>query len=364
LALAGCGKEESISTYETPRTEPLPRPLNVDAVRASLDHMLVAIVPQGDQAWFFKITVPGRDAAAVRPAFNEFVATIDASAGGDSPAWKLPDGWTEETGGSEMRFATIKLPPDQGGAEIAVSSLPRGEQAWTAFLRDNVARWMRQLQQAPLRPDVIDKITRTVPVAGGEATVLEMVGTLPEESTAMPAGHPPIAGGPAAKPVAPAASAPAPIEPAPAPSSQAGFEYVAPEGWSPGRLNSMRRAAFNVADGDRTAEITVMPFPASGPMADPAAQARRWAGEVGLADKSDEELKQTETAVTIDGVEGQQFNLLGPDNADGPRGTLAAMVRRGDQMWFFKMTGDRTLVESQREAFAAFLKSVDFPDSE
>jgi hypothetical protein len=107
-----------------------------------------------------------------------------------------------------------------------------------------------------------------------------------------------------------------------------------------------------------------MPFPASGPMADPAAQARRWAGEVGLADKSDEELKQTETAVTIDGVEGQQFNLLGPDNADGPRGTLAAMVRRGDQMWFFKMTGDRTLVESQREAFAAFLKSVDFPDSE
>jgi hypothetical protein len=36
------------------------------------------------------------------------------------------------------------------------------------------------------------------------------------------------------------------------------------------------------------------------------------------------------------------------------------MVQRGELMWFFKMTGERTLVESQREAFAEFLKSIKF----
>lgn len=368
FALAGCTKEESITAYETPRSAPAPQPLDVAAVQASLDHMLVAIVPQGDKAWFFKVVVPGRDVAGLRKAFNDFIATVNTAGGGKQPTWKLPDSWTEQPGATEMRFATITMPHSGGTAEIAVSTLPRGEQAWPAFLRDNVERWMGQLQQAPLRSETIAKISRTVPLEGGEATVLELVGTMPADKAAMPPGHPPVAGRPgdgseAAAPaptVTPPAETPPPAAAAAAPS-QAGFEYAAPEGWTPGRLSSMRRAAFNVADGARTAEVTVMPFPANPAMTDPVAQAKRWAGEVGLAGSSEEDLKEAESPVTIDGVDGQQFNLFGPGDAAGARGTLAAMIRRGDQMWFFKMTGDRSLVESQQEAFAAFLKSIDFP---
>jgi hypothetical protein len=36
------------------------------------------------------------------------------------------------------------------------------------------------------------------------------------------------------------------------------------------------------------------------------------------------------------------------------------MVKQGDQVWFFKMTGDRTLVEDQREAFHKFIESIKF----
>ncbi len=58
------------------------------------------------------------------------------------------------------------------------------------------------------------------------------------------------------------------------------FTYEALEGWQPGVMNMMRKAAFNVVDGDQKAEITVMPFPATGMMGDPIAQAQRWAGQV------------------------------------------------------------------------------------
>jgi hypothetical protein len=64
--------------------------------------------------------------------------------------------------------------------------------------------------------------------------------------------------------------------------------------------------------------------------------------------------------VTIDGVEGHEFELLGPAEGESPRGVRAAMVRRGDVMWFFKMSGDRSVVGNQGEAFGKFLQSVKF----
>ena len=71
---AGCGEPETIRKTETPRTKPRPRPVSVDDVRNTLDHMLVAIVPAGEQAWFFKLEVPGRSVESVRKPFDDFIA--------------------------------------------------------------------------------------------------------------------------------------------------------------------------------------------------------------------------------------------------------------------------------------------------
>jgi hypothetical protein len=76
---------------------------------------------------------------------------------------------------------------------------------------------------------------------------------------------------------------------------------------------------------------------------------------------SEADLKAAAREVTIDGTKGQQFELLG-EAGEAPVGILAAMVQRDEQMWFFKMTGDRALVEQQREAFAKFLESVKFAE--
>jgi hypothetical protein len=40
--------------------------------------------------------------------------------------------------------------------------------------------------------------------------------------------------------------------------------------------------------------------------------------------------------------------------------TVAAMVQSGDQLWFIKLTGDRSVVSAQEPEFKKFLKSIQF----
>ena len=127
----------------------------------------------------------------------------------------------------------------------------------------------------------------------------------------------------------------------------------------------MRKAAFLIAEGESQAEMTVIDLPIRGAsgIADVAANLRRWAAQVGLQDLDDQQLAELTQPVEIDGIAGKQTTLLGPET-DGSeasgKGLLAAMIERQGLVWFFKLTGDRALVESQRETFTEFLKSVKF----
>jgi hypothetical protein len=395
LAALGCSEPPAITTYEQPATEPLRSAIDVAEVKAGADHMLAAIVaekssdPAQSQAWFFKLVARGEGLDPLRKSFDEFLASVKLSGAGKPPTWTLPDGWVEKPA-SAMRAATIEVPFAGKTIELAVSSLPlTGE--WQDFVAVNVDRWVGQLQQAPLTAAEIGRLVKEKPTADGKATFIELVGAMSPMSGMlpgggqMPAGHPPIGdagaapgdaaadmpagtspGASSAPPVAggtpplamppvgggggtPAAEMPRPAE----------FAYDAPQGWQPGVMNMMRKAAFNVVDGDQKAEVTVMPFPATGMMADPVAQAQRWAGQVGLT-MTAEEVKAASKPATISGIAGESFELLGPADDAKSMGILAAMVEQGDQVWFFKMTGDRQLVEGQRDAFNKFLESIKF----
>jgi hypothetical protein len=369
-ALIGCRESESITNYSASRTEPKPLAVDVETVRNDLDHMLAAIVPQGDKAWFFKLVVRGEKAAEeLRKPFNDFVSSIKLGEGDAPPTWTLPEGWQQKPGNS-MRIATIEVPQGEQKLELAVSTLPLSGK-WGPYVEVNVNRWMGQLQQAPLSAETVAKLGKTTPVqSGGDATVFELVGVMKASTGmgAMPAGHPPVGSAVPAvtagskrpsdqTPEPERAAAAASSAPTPQPKE---FKYEMPAGWQPGQAGAMRKAAFNVSDGNQQAEVTVMPFPANAAMADPTAQAARWAGQIGLQ-LSESDLKAAEREVKIDGTAGQLFELLGPDG-EKAKGILAAMVRRGEQVWFFKMTGDRALVEKQRDAFRKFLESVKFTD--
>ena len=117
-----------------------------------------------------------------------------SSAEGDLPGWTLPEGW-EQQEGEGMRAATITIPHDDSTLELAVSTLPLGDD-WRRFLQQNVDRWMDQLDQESAEPgDDREARSKRCRPRRGDATLLELVGVMQRDAMAgggMPAGHPPV----------------------------------------------------------------------------------------------------------------------------------------------------------------------------
>lgn len=348
VVLGGCKPQEQIEAYRVPRTTAPRAPLDTEAIASQFDHILVAIVPQGDQAWFFKLVGSARSIDRQREAFRDFLATVTVdNAGKKPPKWKAPENW-EERPASEMRAATLVIPDEDGPLELAVSSLPLSSD-WKSFVFVNVNRWLGQLGQPSLDQASIDKLTRETAVEGGAATVIELTGIM---------SKPPMSGNPhvAAKTESP------PKQTSAEQAKNQHLEYKIPEGWAPGRMSAMRKAAFQVVDGDAEAEVTVIDLPANGAsqVADVEANIKRWAGQVGLTDLDADAVEQLAQPITIDGAEGIYAELYSPEDAEQSQAMLIAMVVRQEKVWFIKMFGPRGIVQSQQEAFRSFLSSIKF----
>jgi len=377
LGAIGCRREEQIESYNVPKVAARPAASEAASVSAeATDRMLVAVLPEGDKAWFLKVAgpIPLIDPLAQR--VNEFFASVRPAAGKSHPEWKLPEGWQEQAGAG-MRAATIAIPNSGKPLELSVTSLP-----WSGApgeLLSNVNRWRGQLQLAATDEQGLASCTHEAKAGDATMTIVDLSGRLQSggmmppfaggatsstappiaapattsDASALPPGHPPIA-------------AQAPV--AQAPAGQAPFTYDTPPGWESIPVSGIRKAAFRVTGGGKEALLTVIDFPAdAGPMlSDPIANVRRWRGEVGLPELADAELKKTMTPIEIDGLAAQLINAI-PSPTDAQqsqidRATLAAMLTRDDMIWFFKLTGDRDLVAAQRDPFASFLKSVRFAD--
>lgn len=345
----GCNSKEEVKVYTAARTSAPHKPLDAKLVASLLDHTLAAIIPQGDIAWFFKLAGPAPALDRHREAFYEFLATVklgDKST--ENPSWTLPETW-EEKPASQMRIATLLIPDKQGPLEIAVSSLPYSGD-WQAFLVPNVNRWLGQLQEKPLDAETILKLAKKVKLTNATATCVELVGRAPKKKS-----NNPHAGVPGAPPIG---------APSPTPKSVASkaLAYETPEGWLPGRVSSMRKAAFRVVQDEAQAEITVIDLPASGgtQVTDVQANMRRWAGQAGITDLDDDQLQKLIQPITIDATEGSYAEFVSPESPDRRPSIYAAMVVHQGKVWFFKMTGDTEIVIAQQKAFREFLDSVKF----
>jgi hypothetical protein len=330
--------------------------------------MFAAIVPAKDAAWFFKLVVPARAADDVRKPFNDLLATVEVRAGDELPAWDLPQGWIAEVGGAEMRAATITIPHGNEKFQITVSTLPLGGD-WTAYLGENVNRWMRQLEQPPLDADKIAELARKAPTKSEPATAFEFVGTMTQAPMGMmgdprmPAGHPPVDG---SSPTAESATIAPPADSQPAAAANLtagrgdGFTYELPADWTPVAGSSMRKASFTIAAAGGKAEAAVFVFPPVGEMADPEANAKRWAGMVGLTNIAADELQAAESKLKFGDLDGTRYAFYAPADAPSAQGIIAALAVKGDQVWSIRLQGDKATVESQSDAFNQFLESIKF----
>ena len=173
---------------------------------------------------------------------------------------------------------------------------------------------------------------------------------LPTDSPnpALPPGHPDISSAPAAAVPAVSGAAPPPLT------------WETPGGWTEVPPSEMRVASFKVLGQDgKQADVSVVPLPGM-PGSDDA-NVNRWRGQVGLPPVSPEELKKSGESVEAAGQPAQLYDIAGlnPGNGEAAR-ILGVIQHRDDAVWFFKMTGDANLVEQQKPAFVAFLKSVKF----
>jgi len=311
LIAVGCTREEQVTRYFVPKDSKPP------------ERLLGAIVPHNDRTWFVKLLGPQPAVDKHEKEFTQFIESVRFPDKGDRPiTWDVPKGW-EEKPGADLRYATFILEPQPSPLELSVT--PLGAEAGS--LLSNVNRWREQMGLATTTEAELAKLTRTIKVGGKEVTLVDMKADGSDEVAVPPAAS---AGRPTFKP---------------------------PEGWKrSSRQVPFSIATFEVRDGDQTADITVSPL--KGPAGGLAGNIHRWRQQVGLPSVSEEELKKDLRPIEVDGVAGEFVDLSSTALAAKKERILGAVVPGDGVTWFIKMRGPAELVEKQKTAFEAFLKSV------
>lgn len=343
LIALGCKPEETIQTYTVERTRPPREPISSAKIAKQFDHTIAAMLPLGDQVYFFKLVGKEPAIARQREAFLTFLKGVTKGNSAAAPLeWTLPEGWTK-SGPSDMRLETLMIPDEGGRLELAISSLPNSG-TWPEYVALNANRWLGQLGQSELPRQTILNLTTTADTPVGEATIIELRGV--QEQT-MPTN--PHAGSAMASTTNP------PV--APPQNANAEITYKAPDGWELGPEAPVRQATYIVSDGDKRAEMTISGWPTKegSQMADVNANVQRWAGQVGMS--FDDKLAKRIENVDIGGAQGSFVELIDPKSSQA---MLAAMVVQNEKVWFFKLLGPTALVTREKENFREMIASVQF----
>jgi len=138
--------------------------------------------------------------------------------------------------------------------------------------------------------------------------------------------------------------------------------WKAPPGWQEQPAGGVRVASFLVtADGGRKADMSVTQFP--GNVGGDLANINRWRGQLQLAPISEAELSKLVTPLDLPSGQFQLTELVSDTPVlDGKYRAriLGAWLKQPERTWFFKLAGESDLVNAQRDAFQAFLRSVTF----
>ncbi len=147
--------------------------------------------------------------------------------------------------------------------------------------------------------------------------------------------------------------------PVPDNSGQPKLKYTLPSGWKEKPLTQLRVASFEVSENGKTADVSVIPL--GGAAGGDAANVNRWRGQVGQPPLDDAGLQKLVETIEIAGQPGQLYDLAGtsPGSGDALR-ILGGILHGDDTTWYFKMMGDADLVQKQKSAFIAFLKTASF----
>ncbi len=151
-----------------------------------------------------------------------------------------------------------------------------------------------------------------------------------------------------------------PAQAAGAASASGDVNWQAPADWKPQPSDGVRKGSYLVTGAaGAQADMSVTSFP--GDVGGDLANLNRWRGQAQLPPVGEGDLSQAFTAVNGPAGDFLVADIAGTSagaNA-GPFRILGAIFKQPDQTWFFKLAGNSELVESQKPAFVAFIKSVE-----
>ena len=169
LVVLGCQPDEEIRRYEVPKEGKAEQaPAVLGRVR-----LLAAILPQGNNSWFFKLVGPTPDVTTAEATFHQFIQSIRFPAADDDRIiWTVPEGWKEE-GPKEFRYRTFHLGTKDKPLELTVFKFA-GRAGSTL---DNVNRWRgRDLGLEDIGLIELSHYTKTIQVGDVKATLVDMTG--------------------------------------------------------------------------------------------------------------------------------------------------------------------------------------------
>ena len=370
LASNGCRKPDEIAQYQVSKPT-IVQKSNPGQLRKTLG----AIATRGRSMWFFKLAGASSVVDDKEDGFDKFVDSIRFDER-QQPQWNLPEGWSQRSGGGEFRFATISVGTDDA-AEMTVTVFPsRGDPQ--EFVLLNINRWRGQLQLPDISLEELKEV-ETKTVDSSPVLIVRIEGykapsrpTLAASSAAPPSNNPPPLSNPVendphlpqtadngtsdagvSNPHAPNAGPPA-DNLTPRTSKNPQLSYEAPEQWSPTRMTSFRKAAFEVGEGDKKVEITVIPLSSrSGTLFE---NVDRWRKELSLPDIAESELSDHVQDIEI-GDDTAHFSELIGESAT----TFAIMLKKPNSNWFIKLKGNSETAAQEKERFLQFAKSIRIP---
>ena len=335
ILLAGCHAEPQIVQYEV--SLKLPEVLRTQAVPQQI---LAAMAVNEDALWFFKMSGDPAAVTLSKEPFRKWLNSVDFA--DDKPKWELPDGWKSRPG-SEMRFATLIAEVDGQPIEASVTKLGfNGD--WEQAVRDNVNRWRNQVGLAPSEDELAGAEILTSR-AGLKLAYIDLVGEAPASGASM--AKPPMAGHP-------------PIDSAIAATGDQSTTSIVqqnsetPISWRPGKKGSMRLAAFEAGDDDKTVEITVIRA-----MGDAEGNVRRWLGQIRseVVDQAVVDALSEAKDVEMGDTAAKLYRLSG--DKDQVIFAIILPEASGSSL-FVKMTGNSETAQAEEDNFVSFAKSLPF----
>jgi hypothetical protein len=147
--------------------------------------------------------------------------------------------------------------------------------------------------------------------------------------------------------------------PAPDKSGLPQLKYTLPDGWKEKAPSQMRVASFEISEAGKTADVSVIPL--GGIAGGDVANVNRWRGQIGQGPVDETELKKSVEAAQVGSKPADLYDLAGTvPGSGGDARIIGAILHADETTWYFKMMGDAALVEKNKPAFVAFLKSVQF----